>query len=56
MAKTILVIACLLIATTALHLVLEKDYDGAIINIKGSNGKFLSSSSGYDFDNGISKL
>jgi hypothetical protein len=48
MTKTILAIACLLIATTAVHLVHEGAYDGVTINIKGSNGKYLSSSNGFD--------
>ena len=49
MTKTILAIACLLIATTAVHLVHEQGaYDGVTINFKGSNGKYLSSSDGFD--------
>ncbi len=48
MTKTILAIACLLIATTAVHLVHEGAYAGITINIKGSNGKYLSSSDGFD--------
>ena len=48
MTKTILAIACLLIATTAVHLVHEGAYDGVTINIKGSNGKYLSSSKDFD--------
>ncbi len=48
MTKTILAIACLLIATTAVHLVHEGIRDGETINIKGSNQKYLSASYGFD--------
>ncbi len=48
MTKTILAIACLLIATTAVRLVHEQLQTGVKINIKGSNGKYLSASDGFD--------
>jgi hypothetical protein len=49
MSKTILALACLFIATSAIHLSHEQDDTGdMIVNIKGSNGKYLSSSNGFD--------
>jgi hypothetical protein len=49
MTKTILAIACLLIATTAVHFVHEQvAYQKVTVNIKGSNGKYLASSAGVD--------
>jgi hypothetical protein len=47
MSKTILALACLFIATSAIHLTHEQDFNGKIVNIKGSNGKYLSSSYEY---------
>ena len=49
MSKTILALACLFIATSAIHLSHEQyDTGDMIVNIKGSNGKYLSSSNGFD--------
>ena len=50
MSKTILALACLFIATSAIHLTHEQEQDltGKIVNIKGSNKKYLSSSNGFD--------
>jgi hypothetical protein len=47
MFKTILAIACLFMATTALHLVHEGLSNGAVVNFKASNGRYLSSSNYY---------
>ena len=55
MSKTILALACLFIATSAIHLSHEQNEevsDDFIVNIKGSNGKYLSSSNGFDEDIG----
>ena len=54
MNKAILALAYLLIATSAIHLNHEEDDDKhvLIINIKGSNGKYLSSSDSFDQDIG----
>jgi hypothetical protein len=49
MSKTILALTCLFIATSAIHLNHEQDeLDKLIFVIKGSNGKYLASSNGYD--------
>jgi hypothetical protein len=53
MNKAILALAYFLIATSAVHLNHEQDDEQAlIVNIKGSNGKYLSSSDSFDQDIG----